>query len=100
MISALFLILLFSVEQEMTENSPLGDLLRGSVDVSSCQIGEWPLHFLFESVLHGCRAGSHLATGQPPFLHFISALLVFIAKGHTVTTFFNVIFIYYRSLLL
>ncbi|CAJ1085041.1 -phosphatidylinositol 4%2C5-bisphosphate phosphodiesterase gamma-1 isoform X1 [Xyrichtys novacula] len=24
--------------QEMTENSPLGDLLRGSVDVSSCQI--------------------------------------------------------------
>ncbi|CAF91447.1 unnamed protein product, partial [Tetraodon nigroviridis] len=28
---------------EMTENSPLGDLLRGSVDVSSCQIGKQPL---------------------------------------------------------
>uniref|UniRef100_A0A667ZQ94 1-phosphatidylinositol 4,5-bisphosphate phosphodiesterase gamma n=1 Tax=Myripristis murdjan TaxID=586833 RepID=A0A667ZQ94_9TELE len=27
-----------SPSQEMTENSPLGDLLRGSVDVSSCQI--------------------------------------------------------------
>uniref|UniRef100_A0A667ZVU4 1-phosphatidylinositol 4,5-bisphosphate phosphodiesterase gamma n=1 Tax=Myripristis murdjan TaxID=586833 RepID=A0A667ZVU4_9TELE len=25
-------------DREMTENSPLGDLLRGSVDVSSCQI--------------------------------------------------------------
>lgn len=35
-------------KQEMTENSPLGDLLRGSVDVSSCQIGERPLRFLFE----------------------------------------------------
>ncbi|TNM86993.1 hypothetical protein fugu_007223 [Takifugu bimaculatus] len=33
---------------EMTENSPLGDLLRGSVDVSSCQIGERPLRFLFD----------------------------------------------------
>lgn len=28
------------VEQDMTENSPLGDLLRGSVDLSSCQIGK------------------------------------------------------------
>ncbi|KAM9828409.1 1-phosphatidylinositol 4,5-bisphosphate phosphodiesterase gamma-1 isoform 1-T2 [Syngnathus typhle] len=28
--------------QEMTENSPLGDLLRGTVDVSSCQIGVRP----------------------------------------------------------
>uniref|UniRef100_A0A7N6BRH9 1-phosphatidylinositol 4,5-bisphosphate phosphodiesterase gamma n=1 Tax=Anabas testudineus TaxID=64144 RepID=A0A7N6BRH9_ANATE len=36
--------------QEVTENSPLGDLLRGSVDLSSCQIGERPLHFLFKSV--------------------------------------------------
>uniref|UniRef100_A0A671WER4 1-phosphatidylinositol 4,5-bisphosphate phosphodiesterase gamma n=1 Tax=Sparus aurata TaxID=8175 RepID=A0A671WER4_SPAAU len=27
---------------EMTENSPLGDLLRGSVDVSSCQIVQRP----------------------------------------------------------
>ncbi|KAM9828411.1 1-phosphatidylinositol 4,5-bisphosphate phosphodiesterase gamma-1 isoform 2-T3 [Syngnathus typhle] len=27
---------------EMTENSPLGDLLRGTVDVSSCQIGVRP----------------------------------------------------------
>uniref|UniRef100_A0A8C5G6R4 Phosphoinositide phospholipase C n=1 Tax=Gouania willdenowi TaxID=441366 RepID=A0A8C5G6R4_GOUWI len=29
-----------SPSQEMAENSPLGDLLRGSVDVSSCQIGD------------------------------------------------------------
>ncbi len=43
------LILFFSVKQEMTENSPLGDLLRGSVDVSSCHIGKRPLHFLFGS---------------------------------------------------
>ena len=50
-----FLILLFSVKQEMTENSPLGDLLRGSVDVSSCQIGERPLHFLSDSVLSPCH---------------------------------------------
>uniref|UniRef100_A0A674MAX0 1-phosphatidylinositol 4,5-bisphosphate phosphodiesterase gamma n=1 Tax=Takifugu rubripes TaxID=31033 RepID=A0A674MAX0_TAKRU len=27
-------------DRTMTENSPLGDLLRGSVDVSSCQIGK------------------------------------------------------------
>uniref|UniRef100_A0A8C9XGT1 Phosphoinositide phospholipase C n=1 Tax=Sander lucioperca TaxID=283035 RepID=A0A8C9XGT1_SANLU len=33
-------------DRTMTENSPLGDLLRGSMDVSSCQIGKWPLHFL------------------------------------------------------
>uniref|UniRef100_A0A8D3EFV0 1-phosphatidylinositol 4,5-bisphosphate phosphodiesterase gamma n=1 Tax=Scophthalmus maximus TaxID=52904 RepID=A0A8D3EFV0_SCOMX len=38
-------------DRTITENSPLGDLLRGSVDVSSCQIGEWPLHFLFASRL-------------------------------------------------
>uniref|UniRef100_A0A667ZVV2 Phosphoinositide phospholipase C n=1 Tax=Myripristis murdjan TaxID=586833 RepID=A0A667ZVV2_9TELE len=38
-------------DRAMTENSPLGDLLRGSVDVSSCQIGEWPCPFLFCSVL-------------------------------------------------
>uniref|UniRef100_A0A3Q1HQV0 1-phosphatidylinositol 4,5-bisphosphate phosphodiesterase gamma n=1 Tax=Anabas testudineus TaxID=64144 RepID=A0A3Q1HQV0_ANATE len=38
--------------QEVTENSPLGDLLRGSVDLSSCQIGERPLHFLFNSRPH------------------------------------------------
>uniref|UniRef100_A0A668ADR9 1-phosphatidylinositol 4,5-bisphosphate phosphodiesterase gamma n=1 Tax=Myripristis murdjan TaxID=586833 RepID=A0A668ADR9_9TELE len=44
--------------QEMTENSPLGDLLRGSVDVSSCQIGEWPCPFLFCSVLQACRGMS------------------------------------------
>lgn len=74
--SALFLIPFFSVKQEMTENSPLGDLLRGSVDVSSCQIGEWSLHFLFESVLHGCRADSHLGMGQLRFLFIISALVV------------------------
>lgn len=60
-----FLILLFSVKQEMTENSPLGDLLRGSVDVSSCQIGERPLHFLSDSLLQNCGAGCHLATGHP-----------------------------------
>lgn len=35
-------------EQETTENSPLGDLLRGSLDVSSCQIGKQPLWFLFD----------------------------------------------------
>uniref|UniRef100_A0AAQ5XWW2 1-phosphatidylinositol 4,5-bisphosphate phosphodiesterase gamma n=1 Tax=Amphiprion ocellaris TaxID=80972 RepID=A0AAQ5XWW2_AMPOC len=29
-------------DRTMTENSPLGDLLRGSVDVSSCQIGDRP----------------------------------------------------------
>lgn len=68
--SALFPILFFSIKQEMTENSPLGDLLRGSVDVSSCQIGEWSLHFLFEYVLH-------LGTGQLRFLFIISALVVF-----------------------
>ncbi len=33
--------------QQATENSPLGDLLRGSVDVSSCQIGEYVCVFLF-----------------------------------------------------
>uniref|UniRef100_A0A8C8C3S7 1-phosphatidylinositol 4,5-bisphosphate phosphodiesterase gamma n=1 Tax=Oncorhynchus tshawytscha TaxID=74940 RepID=A0A8C8C3S7_ONCTS len=27
-------------DRSLTENSPLGDLLRGSVDVSSCQIGD------------------------------------------------------------
>ncbi|KAL0158939.1 hypothetical protein M9458_047015, partial [Cirrhinus mrigala] len=30
--------LLSTCAQQATENSPLGDLLRGSVDVSSCQI--------------------------------------------------------------
>uniref|UniRef100_A0A673AKN7 Phosphoinositide phospholipase C n=1 Tax=Sphaeramia orbicularis TaxID=375764 RepID=A0A673AKN7_9TELE len=44
-------------DRTMTENSPLGDLLRGSVDVSSCQIGEWPLHFLSYSELQGCTTG-------------------------------------------
>lgn len=83
MISALFLTLLFSVEQEMTENSPLGDLLRGSVDVSSCQIGEWPLHFLFESVLHGCRAGSHLATGQPPSALYLCPSCFYCKRTHS-----------------
>lgn len=27
-------------QQEMTENSPLGDMLRGSLDVSACQISK------------------------------------------------------------
>lgn len=72
--SDLFLIFFFSVKQEMTENSPLGDLLRGSVDVSSCQIGEWSLHFLFEYVLR--------------FLFIISALVVFI-KEHIIGTYLS-----------
>uniref|UniRef100_A0A671MIT7 1-phosphatidylinositol 4,5-bisphosphate phosphodiesterase gamma n=1 Tax=Sinocyclocheilus anshuiensis TaxID=1608454 RepID=A0A671MIT7_9TELE len=36
-----------ALAQQATENSPLGDLLRGSVDVSSCQIGECVCVLLF-----------------------------------------------------
>ena len=28
-------------QQQLDENSPLGDLLGGVLDVPSCQIGEW-----------------------------------------------------------
>lgn len=89
----------------MTENSPLGDLLRGSVDMSSCQIGECPLHFLYSSVLQGCRAGSHLATGQPPFLAVLCIHVIFTPCFDTmvktvVTTVFTIVFVHYQPLLL
>uniref|UniRef100_A0A8C2GI87 Phosphoinositide phospholipase C n=1 Tax=Cyprinus carpio TaxID=7962 RepID=A0A8C2GI87_CYPCA len=35
---------------QATENSPLGDLLRGSVDVSSCQIGDAGLQLFYFSI--------------------------------------------------
>lgn len=51
-------------KQEMTENSPLGDLLRGSVDVSSCQIGKQPLRFLFDLTLYLSPGVVVLAAGH------------------------------------
>ncbi len=52
--------------QQATENSPLGDLLRGSVDVSSCQIGEYVCVFLFPD--------THSASDQMIETHIHSTL--------------------------
>lgn len=65
----------------MTENSPLGDLLRGSVDVSSCQIGEQSLHFLFAQALTLPQ-------------DMISSHFFFTATAHAFVIFFYVIVIF------
>uniref|UniRef100_A0A8C1ZTJ1 1-phosphatidylinositol 4,5-bisphosphate phosphodiesterase gamma n=1 Tax=Cyprinus carpio TaxID=7962 RepID=A0A8C1ZTJ1_CYPCA len=47
---------------QATENSPLGDLLRGSVDVSSCQIGECVCvcNFIFYIFLFTWKECTHI----------------------------------------